>query len=84
MLVNWIEVHHQPTIVFRELVKRLISSPSFSGQEGRTNGLDLDSMLLGDPEDALGCEIVTEFLHHTFEAVVVTSHVDLPSLRSLL
>ena len=70
--------------MFRELVKGFISSPSLSGQEGRADGLDLDSVLLGNPKDTLCCEVVTEFLHHTFEAVVVASHMDLSSLRSLL
>ena len=65
-------------------MKRFVFSASLSSQEGRADGLDLDSVLLGNPEDALGCEVVTEFLHHTFEAVVVASHVNFSSLRSLL
>ena len=84
MLVNRIEVYDESAIVLRELVKWFVSSSSLFGQERRTNGLHLDSVLLGNPEDTLCCEVITEFLHYTFEAVVVASHVDLPSLRSLL
>ena len=84
MLVDRIEVYDQSAIVFCELVKGFVSGPSLSGQERRTYGLYLDSVLLGNPKDTLCCEVITEFLHYTFEAVVVASHVDLPSLRSLL
>ena len=84
VLVDGVEVHDKSTIVLRELVKWFVSSTSLSGQERRTNGLYLDSVLLGDPEDTLCCEVIAEFLHYTFEAVVVTGYVDLSSLRSLL
>ena len=57
---------------------------SFSGQERRTDRLDLDSVLVWDLQYSLFRKLITQFLHYPFEAVIIASYVDLSSFRSLL
>ena len=81
-IIDWSEVDEKSDIVHGEKMGGDVCSLSLASQKW-TDRLNDYVVLLGDFEDSLICEVITDLLHYPLELVAVPGYGNLSSCGSL-